>query len=159
MRVFHSLTSHSPLHTGGVLLGFSCFTHFMTFLCWSKDLSLIQSWPGGTGLCHCAWPAGSCKGSHQVLQTPVTQRGEQGSSEMLPAPQTCCKSGYYPLHVMQRVPSPHCLAIRTEAADVPVLLLNPPGKGKWIPSSHLVQGSQKPQQAGRAGPKETKLDF
>lgn len=51
------------------------------------------------------------------------------------------------------------LAIRTEVVDVPVLSLNPPGKGKPVPSSHLVQGSQQPWQAGRAGPKETKLDF
>lgn len=65
---------------------------------------LAQVWPG---LCHCVYPAGSCKGSHQIPQTPVTLRGEQGSSEIPPAPHTYCKSGYYPLHMMQWDPSPH----------------------------------------------------
>lgn len=47
--------------------------------------------------------------------------------------------------------------MQPEVANVPVLLLSPPGKGKRIPSSHLVQGSQQPWQAGRAGPKETRF--
>lgn len=134
------------------------FHTFLNLLCWSKGPEtppLFRAGPGGAWSLPLCLPSGSCKGSHQMPQTPVTLRGEQGTSGMPPAPHTCWKSGYYPLHVMQWVPSPHCQGL----PHVPVLLLNPPGKGKGTPSSHHVQGSQQSWQAGRAGPKEIKLDF
>lgn len=106
--------SHSPLFVAGVLLG-PPVSH-ISQLC-SAGLKVPRPLPHsklaqvGPGLSHCACSAGSCEGSHRIPQTPVTRRGEQGSSEMPPAPHTCRKSGYYPLHMMQWVPSPHCQGI------------------------------------------------
>lgn len=90
----------------------------------------------GPGLCHCACPAGISEGSHQIPQTPVTPRGEQGSSEMPPAPHTCCKSEYYPLHMMQWALSPHCRGLPgdvTRGGQCPCAVAEPTRKGQVNP--------------------------
>lgn len=156
--------SHAPLHAGGLLLGFSSFTHFTALLCCSKGPKTPPSFRPRWDLVSAMVPAlqEAVREATKSLR-PLRHRGESRAAQRCFLPHTHAvnldithptwRHGFL-LHVAEV-----SLAIQTEVADVPVLLLDPPGKGKWILWSHLVQGSQQPWQAGRAGPKETKLDF